>query len=411
MSVLQRKRNMSLEVEYAVRDVKQLAGGSSGDPVSEHRRVSDFLILFFSKQNSLLLFVLLPSLIAGIYYALIASGQYVSETRMIVRTIGVSEQFDTSEKRGERSIIGGDSLTQDSYIVANYLRSPEIVRKLNTDIGLIQLFSRDNIDLLSRLSASASLEDLTSYWNRHIDTYVDGPSGIIVFTVRAFSAEDAVVISKTALAAADVMIDKISEKAKKDLVARGESDLTESLAEYRQSLNQLQSYQNESGVLDPVSSARMVNIIIAKLSEQKTELTVELQALEAAKADDSARARQMRRSIDALDEQIQFRKNSLAGKTNGDEDQLSENMAQFSQLETRRFVTQALYEATVRNLDTAKSTALKRTTFISIFSDSSLPQKSEYPARFTSWVMLSLGLLTIWITVTLVWMSIEDHRV
>ena len=404
---------MSLEVDYAVHDVERLTEGSLGDPtrLPENRDATNFFNLFFTKRNSLLLFVIFPSLLAAAYYALIASSQYVSETRMIVRTIGVSEQFDTSEKRGERSIIGGDSLTQDSYIVANYLKSPEIVRKLNADVGLIKLFSRDEIDYLSRLPPNSSFEDLHSYWNKHVDTYVDGPSGIIVFTVRAFSPQDAVIISKAALAAADIMIDKISEKAKRDLVARGEMDLTKSLEAYRQSLNQLQSYQNESGILDPVSSARLVSAIIAKLSEQKTKLDVGLQALETANADDSARARQMRRSIKALDDQIQFRKNSLAGKANSDGNPLSENMTQFSRLETRRFVTEALYQATVRNLDTAKSTALKRTTFISIFSDSSLPEKSEYPARFTAFVMLSLILLTLWTTATLIWMSIEDHRV
>lgn len=80
--------------------------------------------------------MLVPSVFAAIYYSLIASGQYISETRMVVRTIGVSERFDTSEQREGRSIIGGDSLTQDSYIVANYLKSPQIVRKLDTEIGL-----------------------------------------------------------------------------------------------------------------------------------------------------------------------------------------------------------------------------------------------------------------------------------
>ena len=92
-------------------------------------------------------------------------------------------------------------------------------------------------------------------------------------------------------------------------------------------------------------------------------------------------------------------------------DRPHEDAALHSRLETQRIVTQALYESTVRNLDTAKSTALKRTTFISIFSDAQIPEESRYPQRFSQWLIIFGGLLTLWMTATLIWMSVEDHRV
>lgn len=405
---------MSLEVGYAVHDPKTIgrkgpgsASGQSGQGIAKR-----ILSLIFTKKNSLITFVLIPSVFAAVYYFLIASGQYISETRMVVRTIGVSERFDTSEQREGRSVIGGDSLTQDSYIVANYLKSPQIVRKLDAEINLRDFFLKSGIDGLSRLSSDASLEDLHKYWSDHVDTYVDGPSGIIIFTVRAFSPEDSVTISKAALAAADDMIGKISDKAKNDLVGRVEKDMMSSLEDYRKALEDLREYQNKTGILDPVSSAKMTSAIISKLTEQKLKLVVDLKSLEAAKADNTARGRELRRSIQALDDQIQLRQNSMAGKdAGGDQTQLSSSLTEFSRLETRRIVTQALYEANVKNLDTAKSTALKRTTFVSIFSDSHAPEKSKYPDRFSEWVILTAGLFTLWMTATLIWMSIEDHRV
>jgi len=367
--------------------------------------------LFFTKRNSFFIFVLIPSIMAAIYYSLIASGQYVAEMRMIVRTIGVSERFDASEKREGRSMIGGDSLTQDSYIVANYLKSPEIVKKLDAELGLREFFSRNDIDWLSRLPKDATFEAFFRYWVRQVDTYVDGPSGIIIFTVRAFSPEDSVRIANAGLAAANGMIDKISEKAKRDLVARVESDVEASLDSYRVALDDLRDYQNKTGILDPLSSAKMLSEIIGKLTEQKLQLIVSLKSLEAANADNTARGRELRRSIDAIDEQIALRQNSLAGAKTDDNAQLSGSLTEFSRLETRRIVAQAIYEANVRNLDTAKSTALKRTTFMSIFSSSNLPEESEYPNRLSNWIILTLGLLTLWMTATLIWMSIEDHRV
>jgi capsular polysaccharide transport system permease protein len=379
--------------------------------LSEKGMLARLFGLFFTKRNSFLVFVLVPSVVAAVYYSLIASGQYVAEMRMIVRTIGVSERFDTSEKREGRSMIGGDSLTQDSYIVANYLKSPEIVKKLDAELGLREFFSRNDRDWLSRLPKDATFETFFRYWVRQVDTYVDGPSGIIIFTVRAFSPEDSVRIANAGLAAANGMIDKISEKAKRDLVARVEGDVNASLDSYRVALDDLRDYQNKTGILDPLSSAKMLSEIIGKLTEQKLQLIVSLKSLEAANADNTARGRELRRSIDAIDEQIALRQNSLAGTKTDDNTQLSGSLTEFSRLETRRIVAQAIYEANVRNLDTAKSTALKRTTFMSIFSSANLPEESEYPNRLTSWIIFTIGLLTLWMTATLIWMSIEDHRV
>ncbi|WP_105373192.1 hypothetical protein [Neorhizobium huautlense] len=397
---------MSLEIGYDSREKS-----SELESLSDKGLFSRLFSLFFTKRNTLLAFVLLPGIASAAYYFLIASDQYVAETRMIVRTIGVSDRFDSSEKREGRSMVGGDSLTQDAYVVANYLKSPEIVRKLDTQIGLRSFFLREDIDWLSRLSTDAQFEELYRYWIRHVDTYVDGPSGIIIFTLRAFSPEDSVAISKAALAACDEMIDKISERAKKDLVTRVEGEVNSSLEEYRVALDELRDYQNKTGILDPLSSAKMLSAVIGKLMEEKLQLTISLKSLEAANADDTARGRELRRSIQAIDDQIQLRQNSIAGQDAVDGTQLSASLTEFSRLETRRIVTQAIYEANVRNLDTAKSTALKRTTFISTFSDPHMPEESEYPDRLSSWIILTAGLLTLWMTATLVWMSIEDHRV
>lgn len=404
---------MSLEVSPTLHDARSVGPHrdeeNSRSPANSMRmRVFRF---FFKKTTSLISCVIAPSIVAAVYYFAIASGQYVSETRLVVRTIGISESFDTSEKRDGRSVIGGDSLTQDSYIVANYLRSPQIVRNLEARIGLRAIFSRSDIDWLSRLPGDASFEALYRYWLKHIETYVDGPSGIIIFTVRAFSPQDSVAISSAALEASNEMIEKISEKAKNDLVGRGEHEVKASLHEYQQALDDLREYQNATGILDPISSAKMASTIITKLTEEKLRLSVDLKSLEAANADKTARGRQLRRSIQALDDEIQIRQNSIAGKITTGETRLSSSLSEFSRLETRRIVNQTLYEATVRNLDTARSTALKRTTFISIFSNAHVPDEATYPDRFSQWIVLTAGLFTLWMTATLVWMSIEDHRV
>ncbi|MEM9634532.1 MAG: hypothetical protein AAGA50_24600, partial [Pseudomonadota bacterium] len=319
---------MTLELTGHSSDLQR----ADNDTQLEKQGVSKYLA-HATKFRVFMFFVCIPSIFAAIYFALIASNQYQAEARMIVRTIGVSERFDTSQTREGRPIIGGDSLTQDSYIVSNYLASLEIVSQLEKKVSLSNFFNKKEIDPLSRLSRNAPLEVLHKYWNRQVYTYVDGPSGIIVFRVKAFSPEDAIIIMNAALAEADNMIEKISQRAKEDLIQRAQHDVNKTLLDYQNSLDGLRKYQNETGVLDPVSTAKVSTKVIGKLLEEKLKLQVEFNSLKASGVTQSAKFRQLERKIEALEKQIASEQNKLAGKRNNVA-QLSQNLIDFSRLET-----------------------------------------------------------------------------
>jgi capsular polysaccharide transport system permease protein len=365
---------------------------------------------YFTKTRTFLLIVFLPSMLAALYFAFWVSDQYMVESRMVVRTIGISEQFNDSEERSGRSIIGGDSLTQDAYIFANYVESAEMVRELEEAVGLRSLFSADSIDFLSRLSKDAPVEEVHSYWQSQIDTYVDGPSGIIVLRIRAFTPEDAVAISNAVTAAGREMIDKLSERAKADIVTRAEEEVRISLDAYTTSLDALNDYQNSVGLFDPRADATVASKLIAKLTESKLEAEVRLSLLEETGVANSPSANRLRTTISAIERQITDQQNSLASVA-GDADSLASKTAGLARVETQRLMAQAIYRSARRNLDTAKSTALRRTTFVTVFSRPSMPEESRHPDRLSSWFVVTLLLFAAWAVATLTWMSVEDHRV
>lgn len=353
--------------------------------------------------------VAVPGLIAAVYYGFIASDQYLAETRLIVRTIGISEQFDQSEDREGRAIIGGDSLNQDAYIVASYLKSPQLVTLLDKRLDLRSLFSSSDIDFISRLNDKATSEELYKFWTKQTYIDVDGPSGIITFGLRAFTPEEPVMISSVALKAAGEMIDALSERAKNDIVKRAESEVVKNLAEYQKTLETLRNYQNEVGILDPLSRARTVSSVIVSLIERKLEAEAALSTRKQSGVGNSSVSNQLEKLIKALDDQISIQRAALT-TTSDKNDQLSERLIEFSRLETQRLVAESIYEAAIRNLDTANSTALRRTTFLAVFSPAHVPQESQHPRRFSAWLVIFMGFLTLWVIVTLLLASVDDHR-
>lgn len=404
-----------MTIELQARETRP-ATGTQQAAEDAYLDVSDFeeigepdLFRFVTKTRTFLFLVVIPSLLVAFYYAFWASDQYLTETRLIVRTIGISDQFDQSEERAGKSRIGGDSLTQDAYIVANYLESVDLVKELDKTIGLSQKFVNRDIDLLSRLDNDASTEDLHQFWLGQIKTYVDGPSGIIVFRVKAFTPEDAVTISKAALDASSRMMNNLSTRAIDGVYQRARLEVSQSYEAYSKALTDLRDYQNEVGIFNPETSLRITSTVISQLLEQKLTAEVQLASLDASGSSNSAQARQLRQTITALQDQIDTQQAKLTSQkeTSGE---LSQQFTEFSHYETQRIVSEALYEAARRNLDVARSTVLRRSTFLSIFSTPHLPQDATHPKRLSTWFVISMGLLCLWAAGTLIWMSVEDHK-
>ncbi len=353
-----------------------------------------------------LLMVLIPGLLVSFYYAFFASDQYFSEVRFVVRSIGISAEIGAES---DTPSLLSQSLSQDGHIAASFVESVELVERLEAKIGLRKKFSDPKIDYFSRLKPDATLEELFDFWQYQVSTYVDGPSGIIVFTIRAFSPEDALEIANFTLAETTELVDLISERAKQDLVKRSEQEVIKASQNYQKALDDLMNYQNETGILDPFSNAEILGRLLSELIAQRLQTEAQLNVLIANGVQSSPRKTQLENLLASLDDQIKTQKNSLAGADVQD-DQLSSALVGFSKLATTRLVAEAIYQSAREIMDLSKSAALRRTTYVSVFSPAKLAQKAEYPKRYAATLMAVIALFVVWGSFMLLWASIEDHR-
>ncbi|HEX3496745.1 MAG TPA: hypothetical protein VHT02_06160, partial [Methylocella sp.] len=123
---------------------------------------------------SFALLVVLPVLCAYIYYGLIAAGKYAVEFRFSVRS---ATELVADEDNIALMITAGKPGKHDAgslpYMAADYLRSRNVVRELDSDGWLRSLFSRDQTDWLSRFNPLKSDDDLWHYWREMISVSVD----------------------------------------------------------------------------------------------------------------------------------------------------------------------------------------------------------------------------------------------
>jgi len=349
--------------------------------------------------------VILPFIASAIYFAFIASDQYVAETRFAVRSLAKSGKEDTEDA----GIMSMTSMPQDGYIVTSFIHSTEILNRLAGQIDYRSMFTDGHIDFLSRFNPMESNEAFLEYWNNQVTTYVDGPSGIITLQTRTFSPQHSRDLASILVTESEKLINELSLRAQDDMTARFKKEMERATQKYREALAALNDFQNTTGLLTPEARATETGTLLTGLLQNKLQLESRLFVLRESKAESSPAYQQLLLVSNNLEKQIVKLQQELAGKT-GTDTNIASSIQTFSRLETDRRLAESLYEISRKNLDAAQTEAMRQALYLVVFVPPTVPQESLYPHRFTTPILLLIALSVAWLALALLWASIEDHK-
>lgn len=354
-----------------------------------------------------LLLVILPFLASSVYYAFIASNQYVAEARFAVRSVSGTEE-STGESGGATNALNMRSASQDAYVVTSFIHSTELLSRIGKTIDYRSMFIRQDTDFLSRFSSSRSDEEFLKYWNDHVSAYIDVTSGIITLKVRTFSPDDSVKLADAIIDESEKLINQLSERARNDIVQSMKADVQKSGKAYGDSLIALNQFQNASGLLSPQTQAQNSGALLTGLVAQKLEFETRLFVMRQSNAQNSPTYQQLNLAKDSLDTQIEKMRSELTGPENAS---LATALLQYSRLETDRMIAEKLYESAQKNYDAVLAEALRKTLYLAVFVKPVLPEESIFPRRISTPLIILLALVVTWATLSLIWASVEDHRI
>ena len=140
---------------------------------------------FIVQNLSFIALVVVPFLIALIYFTMIASDRYVSTAEIIVKDNSSSSATPSAM---DFLLAGSSSNTQDALLVVNYIHSLDMARLINQALSLKDYYQK-NGDFASQLYGWASQEDYLNYVRNHIEVNHDELSGIIRIDAQAFDPD------------------------------------------------------------------------------------------------------------------------------------------------------------------------------------------------------------------------------
>jgi len=365
---------------------------------------------------SFLLLVLLPFLVSSIYYAFIASDQYVAEARFAVRSVsGSGDKSDNGDDSGSGQNTGSGagalsmrSATQDAYLVTSFIHSTEILNRIKGEIDYKAVFTGDDADFLSRFPASEPDEEFLKYWNDHVSAYIDVSSGIITLKITTFSAENSVKLADAIIRESEKLINELSERARNDIVQSMKADVEKSGKAYNDTLVALNRFQHASGLLSPEMQAQNSGTLLTGLLAQKLDFETRLFVMRQSGTQNSPTYQQLDLAKDSLDAQIDKMKSGMTGPENAS---LAKALQEYSKLDTDRMIAGKLYESSQRNYDTVVAEALRKTLYLAVFVKPALPEEATFPRRASTRLIILLALTVVWATISLIWASVEDHRI
>jgi capsular polysaccharide transport system permease protein len=353
--------------------------------------------------------VVLPSLLATIYFGLYASDIYVSESSYVVRSPNKKSSASGLGAMLEGAGFSGFSKAPDDvYTVSEYVRSRDALSYLQNQLDLKNIWQSGKVDILHRfnpLGWDGSQEALYEYYLKRVETHVDSMSGITSLKVSAFDPETSFQINTLLVSEAERLVNILNERGRNDLIRFAENEVRHAEEKAKASALALSNYRNEQSVMDPVRQTQLHYEHISRLQEELVKTRTQLTQLKVFSPKSP--------HPPALELREKTLENEVAKemqKITGGENSLASKAAEYERLTLEReFADKQLASALV-SLEVARNEAQRQQLYLETIAKPILPDEAVLPKRFRGILStVVLGLIS-WGILSMLLAGVREHQ-
>ena len=352
-----------------------------------------------------MLTVLLPTLLAAVYFGLIASDVYISEARFVVRN--PQRQSVTS---GLGSLLQGTGFARsqdDTYSVHDYVSSRDALRELDQQLQVRKAFSAEGIDFVNRfpgLGFDDSFEAFYRHYRKYVTIEYDTVSSITALYVRAYTAEDARNFNDLLLQMSERLVNNLNTRSRQDLIQVAQKEVQAAEERSKTAAVALSGYRGRQSLFDPDRQSALQLQGVAKLQEELLGSEAQLAQLRQL-SPDNPQIPALKSRVDALRKTIA----SEGSKVAGADGSLTSKSAVYDRLQLEKVFAERQLATALVSLETAKNEAQRKQLYLERLVQPNLPDKALEPRRVRSVLMVFIVGLLIWGVASLVVASVREH--
>lgn len=357
---------------------------------------------------SFVLLVLLPTIGAGYYLYTMAKDQFVSEVGFTVRREEAPLVSNLLTTLGNVS----SSSSSDSDILFEYVRSQELVRRVDEEIDLRSLYGAVyDEDPLFGLDPEATIEELVDYWQRVVRVSYAPSTGLLELEVRAFDPQTATRVARLVFSKSSEMINELSQIARDDATRYAREDLERAQADLKALRQSLTEFRMRTQIVDPQAAIQGQMGLLASLQQQLGEALIEYDLLVGKAPENDPRILQVKGRLEAIRARIdQERQQFGQGGDVADGENYATMVARFEQLLVEREFAEQKYATAVANFDRAQTEAQRQSRYLAAYVGPTEAESAIYPRRLLIFLLVAFFSTIAWAILALVYYSLRDRR-
>ena len=345
----------------------------------------------------------LPTLIAAIYFGLFASDFYVSETRFSIRASGGEAASGLGALLASPVISGG---SQDSVIVADYIRSQEIVNRLDETLDLRTHYSSDSIDVVARLKKSPTREELHEYFLKRIELVEDSGGEIIVLRAESPDPNFAKLLADTIVDYSEELVNTLSNRIEADSLGSARAEVQLALERVKASNTAMTGFRSTNISINPAAETSALLGIVSGLESSVASTQAELSEKRAFMKEDSVVVKTLKNKIAALNGQLKKEKRRLVGK---DGEGMNQLISDYQPLALDQELAQQQYASALTSLELARIEAQRKKLYLVTFVKPGLPEEALKPERILKIMTTFVYAFLLFSIGGLMWSALRDH--
>jgi capsular polysaccharide transport system permease protein len=349
--------------------------------------------------------VIIPTALSVLYFGLLASDIYISESRFVVRT---PEKPAPSGLGIILKTAGFSNSNDETSAAQSAVISRDALRSINIKGDFEKSYRNPAISIFDRfdpLGLNRSVESLYRYFKKKVTLEHDSSTSISVLTVRAYTPQDAQRFNERLLEMAEATVNRLNRRGRSDLIEFARKEVSDAQANASQTAQKLSYFRNHTGVVDPEKQATVQMQMISKLQDELISTKTELRAIQKI-APRAPQIEVLEIKINELQGEIERQVSHVAGAS----DSLAATQAKYQRLLLDNQIAEKQLGGALSSLEEARNEAGRKQAYVERIVQPNLPDSAPEPQRLRGILSVFVLSLVAFGVVSMLIAGIREHR-
>lgn len=343
---------------------------------------------------------------AFLFYNLFwVSDRYVTETRAYVKSTTENTPMLPTIATLVPGGAGGSS--QDALLLQSYIKSNDMLKRLDERLDLRGHYSSSEWDFFSRMGADAHEEDFLDYYNEHVSVSIEPTSDILIIRGQGFTREFSRRVAETVLVEAEAYINNVSQQIALQEIGFVEQELTRARSAVNDARAAMLSFQSENELLDPAVTGAAIQAVVNEMEGDLVRLEAEEKVLTSYLQTDAAELVAIRDRINGIKDQLELERDKFASQG---EQSINQVNAQFQELNLAFEFATDIYRGSLQTLEQARVESYRKLKHLVVIQSPQTPDSALMPRKLYNLVTFFIVIHLIYGIAVMIIATIREHR-